>query len=295
MPAEKSSPVDEFELDSFQLGYPRYSALLSTHPAFFVFRRFGRVRMRLLLLKQNEVLALQEDLDKLDEKETNRLSLSCFRRDSNCERQQILERLTKSLEEYDKLVAQAHQAFSLPGTSERDVTSLKNWVHGNSCIARSETTYLNQRDDLASLTAAHDDTIFQTESILEDFLVWWDTWMRPRFCSRSRRNHKYTTDPHIFIFGPCLQRVSRGLIAWVTILTLLVPIAILNSLGQLVGRFITIIIAVGVVVFAMSLLTRARTLEVFMAGTAYAAVLVVFTSSNNGLSAGLNIPCPPSH
>lgn len=58
------------------------------------------------------------------------------------------------------------------------------------------------------------------------------------------------------------------LIAWVTILTLLVPIAILNSLSQLVGRFITIIIAVGVVVFAMSLLTRVRTLEVFMAGTA---------------------------
>ncbi|OCK95921.1 uncharacterized protein K441DRAFT_554126, partial [Cenococcum geophilum 1.58] len=276
-------------VDSFQLGYPRYSALLSTHPAFFVFRRFGRVRMRLLLLKQNEVLALQEALDKLDEEETNRLSLSCFQRDSNRERQQILERLTKSLEEYDKLLAQAYQAFNLPDTSERDVTSLKNWVHGNSCIARSEATYLNQKDDLASLTAVHDDTIFQTESILEDFLP------SQRFCSRSRRNHKYTTDPHIFIFGPCLQRVSRGLIAWVTILTLLVPIAILNSLSQLVGRFITIIIAAGVVVFAMSLLTRARTLEVFMAGTAYAAVLVVFTSSNNGLSAGLNFSCPPSH
>ena len=189
-------------MDGFRLGYPRYSALLSTHPAFFVFRRFVRVRMRLLLLKQNEVLALQEALDKLDKEETNRLSLSCFRRDSNCERQQILEKLTKSLEEYgmlhwnqellrdiivdeqlleseDKLLAQAHQAFNFPGTSERDVTSLKNWVHGNSCIARSETTYLNQRDDLASLTAVHDDTIFQPESILEDFLVWWDTWMRP--------------------------------------------------------------------------------------------------------------------
>jgi len=90
-------------VDSFQLGYPRYSALLSTHPAFFVFRRFGRVRMRLLLLKQNEVLTLQEALDKLDEEETNRLSLSCFRRDSNRERQQILERLTKSLDEYGML------------------------------------------------------------------------------------------------------------------------------------------------------------------------------------------------
>lgn len=59
--------------------------------------------MRLLLLKQNEVLVLQEALDKLDEEETNWLSLSCFRRDSNRERQQILERLTKSLEEYGML------------------------------------------------------------------------------------------------------------------------------------------------------------------------------------------------
>ena len=59
--------------------------------------------MRLLLLKQNEVLVLQEALDKFDEEETNWLSLSCFRRDSNLERQQILERLTKSLEEYGML------------------------------------------------------------------------------------------------------------------------------------------------------------------------------------------------
>ncbi|OCL10308.1 hypothetical protein AOQ84DRAFT_261024, partial [Glonium stellatum] len=258
-------------VDNFPLGYPRYSALLSIDPSFFIFRRFSRLRMRLLLLKQVELARLEETLDKVDKEETDRLSLSCLLQDSNPERKWIIETATKRLEEYDKLIDEAERAINRPTSSERDVRSVKNWTKGNPCLARSETAYLNEGDDLASIAGVRDETIFRMESILEDF-------MPQRLCSGSRRSRRYTADPHVFFFGPRLQQMSRGLIAWMTILTLLVPIAILNSLASLIGRFITIVIAAGVVVFSMSLLTKARTLEVFMAGTAYAAVLVVFTS-----------------
>lgn len=101
-------------VDSLRLGYPRYSALLSTHPAFFVFRRFTRTRMRLLLQKQNEILSLLEALDKMDREEAVRLSLSYFLRDSNLARHQIVGKLTKALEEYGTLHPN-HENFRYDG------------------------------------------------------------------------------------------------------------------------------------------------------------------------------------
>lgn len=90
-------------MDNFPLGYPRYSALLSIDPSFFIFRRFSRLRMRLLLLKQVELARLEETLDKVDKEETDRLSLSCLLQDSNPERKWIIETATKRLEEYGML------------------------------------------------------------------------------------------------------------------------------------------------------------------------------------------------
>ena len=56
--------------------------------------------------------------------------------------------------------------------------------------------------------------------------------------------------------------------AWLTTLVLLVPVVLLNSLSTMVGRLVTIIIAAGVFVFAISFITKAKTSEIFLAGAA---------------------------
>ena len=56
--------------------------------------------------------------------------------------------------------------------------------------------------------------------------------------------------------------------AWLTTLVLLVPVVLLNSLSTMVGRFVTIIIAAGLFIFAISFITKAKTSEIFLAGAA---------------------------
>lgn len=88
------------KIEDYRPGYPQFTALLSSHPAFQNFRRFTRTRMRLLLLKQDEITILEESLDKIDSKEERELFLGCARRDNNSERQQIIRQLTTALAEY---------------------------------------------------------------------------------------------------------------------------------------------------------------------------------------------------
>jgi hypothetical protein len=56
--------------------------------------------MRMLLLKQDAVVQLEEKLKKIDSKETTALFLGNCRRDKNAERKKVLEELDDALEAY---------------------------------------------------------------------------------------------------------------------------------------------------------------------------------------------------
>jgi hypothetical protein len=58
--------------------------------------------MRLLYLKQDEVSALEEKLNAIDNQEKSELFLGNIRRDRNSERKDILSDLEKTLIEYGK-------------------------------------------------------------------------------------------------------------------------------------------------------------------------------------------------
>ena len=61
------------------------------------------MRMRLLLLKQDEISMLEESLNTIDMVEDRELFLGCSRRDGNTARQETLQELKKSLAEYGPL------------------------------------------------------------------------------------------------------------------------------------------------------------------------------------------------
>lgn len=99
-------------VDRHRPGYPRYSALLSTHPSFHNFRRFTRLRMRLLLQKQDEVSRLEEKLDNIDAQETHHIFLGCMRRDINPERLRLFQELKVVLAEYGLPSISLNRAFT---------------------------------------------------------------------------------------------------------------------------------------------------------------------------------------
>jgi hypothetical protein len=50
----------------------------------------------------------------------------------------------------------------------RDVQSLRNWVDGNRCMARDETSYLSDEKDLFSLSPTLDSAATRFEDWIED-------------------------------------------------------------------------------------------------------------------------------
>jgi hypothetical protein len=87
-------------IEDFKPGYPRFSALLSAHPSFFVFRRFGRLRARVLLLKQDKLSLLEQQLDRIDENEKCPLFLGKSRCDNNGDRAAVFAEIEKTLADY---------------------------------------------------------------------------------------------------------------------------------------------------------------------------------------------------
>ena len=95
-------------VDKFRSGYPQFTALLALHPSFQNFRRFSRARLRLILLKQDEIVDLEFSLDRIDAAEQRDLLLGCARKDNNAERRDVLSKMQKSLSDYGKIFYQSH-------------------------------------------------------------------------------------------------------------------------------------------------------------------------------------------
>ncbi|KAF3765712.1 hypothetical protein M406DRAFT_257392, partial [Cryphonectria parasitica EP155] len=161
-------------VDKYRAGYPRYTALLSAHPSFYNFRRFTRVRMRLLLQKQDEITQLEDELDEIDEKEDRPLFLGALRADTNLERQRVLQSLRSALDEYDDMIEKSRRTLSLPPAADRDIDNLKTWTEATGCISRRETEYLEKQQDLANLIGSSDTAISYCHSLVENCVGWLD-------------------------------------------------------------------------------------------------------------------------
>jgi hypothetical protein len=51
------------------------------------------------------------------------------------------------------------------------VKSLRNWIEGNSCIAREETQYLDHERDLFNIVGKGDDAMACIQPLIEDFFI----------------------------------------------------------------------------------------------------------------------------
>lgn len=75
-------------------------AFIASHPSFHIFRRFASLRARILLSKQDRLVELEKQLERIDRDEVKPLFLSSIRRDKNDERKKILKDIDIALAEY---------------------------------------------------------------------------------------------------------------------------------------------------------------------------------------------------
>ena len=175
-----------------------------------------------------------------------------------------------------------------PAAKDRYVTSLNNWLDGNGSIARSERQYLQRQDDLFSLVGSEDTPVVQVEDALTDCLAWLHKHFRRvrgrLFFSLGLASHltnqlmryfckccgprRITHNEHVFVFGPLMTAFSRASMSLITTTILVTPIIVLEFLTKASIRLVVITLASAAFVFAITLIARARTVEVLAAGAA---------------------------
>ncbi|KAA6413164.1 MAG: hypothetical protein FRX48_02908 [Lasallia pustulata] len=270
----KTCEVQTVHVEDYHSGYPRFSALIAAHDPFHLCRRFSNLRARLLLLKQDRLSLLEKQLERIDLEETAVLFLGSSRCDSNMKRKSILSDIDTALADYDALVERNQRMLGFEVAKPRDVLSLQNWVNGNACLAREETAYLTRCKDLLCVASSNDSAVTRLEAWVEDNLICFYRGLRENLC------HDVSRDSNVYIFsGSLVTRATQALILSLITFLLSAPIIICNSLSSAASRIIVIIIFTIISLSALSELTKARTVEMFLAGATYATVLTVFITS----------------
>ncbi|KAI1370095.1 hypothetical protein F4677DRAFT_398262 [Hypoxylon crocopeplum] len=278
----RSSPpsrdIEMGRIEDYRRGYPRYTALLSKNPSWFISRRFDKLRARLLLLKQDRLAILEERLERIDREEEELLFLGANRDDTNTDRLSTLSDIETSLADYDQFLQRTSKALSAQPANMKDVKSLQNWVNDNCCLALEETAYLSHRDELISLVPVTDSAVTQIESWVEDKLI------RYMHCPQRSRFHDYSADEDIYIYrGPLIQRTARTLLIFLITLLLMSPVVICNLISTISARIVVIMLFTILYLLILSCLTKSRTMELILAGATYATVLIVFVSGTSTL------------
>ncbi|KAI1386849.1 uncharacterized protein F4822DRAFT_431717 [Hypoxylon trugodes] len=246
-------------------GYPQFSALIGAHPAFSIARQFCTVRARLLLMKQNRVSDLESKLERIDTQEQRPLFLGTFQADGNTERRQTLEALDRALAEYDALLERNARVLQLPTASERNISSLRNWVTGTGNIYRSETKFLYE-PDLCAVGYRENYGMVWLESLVEIIII----RLLRCFQKESRRGR-------IFVFSRSMLRaLTSSLITAFVLVLLLIPIVVIPSVESTGYQMFCILIASMLFIITLSGPMNAKPAEIFGAGATYAALLVVF-------------------
>ncbi|KAL7658246.1 hypothetical protein M752DRAFT_278779 [Aspergillus phoenicis ATCC 13157] len=268
---ESEGVMESEKIEDIPAGYPRFSTFMSSHPSFQLYRRFSSLRTRDILMKQDRLAVLEEKLHNLDRNEENPSFLASCRRDRNINRQEVLSDIDRALCEYDDAITRNSHILKLEHARTRPVSALQNWITGNPCIARSETEFLQHEDDLMTLFSLEDGTTTYLEGWVEDNLI--------RLFSRSYKNRCETLsrDPMVYIpRDNVVVHIARGLLGLLAIMFIIGPVIMCNYLESMLSRLIVITASTTCFIGFLLIGTRAKTVEVLVAGAAYATVLTVF-------------------
>ncbi|KAK0727691.1 hypothetical protein B0T26DRAFT_672329 [Lasiosphaeria miniovina] len=252
-PKQQQPPSDRcfMQVEDYPRGYPQYSALIAAHDPFHICRRFSNLRIRLLLLKQDEVLVLEKRLSEIDER--------------------VLSDIDSALKDYDAFVERNSKTLRYDVARPGDVDSLRNWVDNMGFPASDETEYLECRGNGELVTLATqrgEDPTTRLETWIEKRVIWLCRWFRTRLLSQASR------DENVFIFpGGLIPRTARTMVACFFIAILLAPAVICSvALTGLEARTVVVVLATILLVVVLSATTKARAVEIFLAATALVPV-----------------------
>ncbi|KAG9190174.1 hypothetical protein G6011_08262 [Alternaria panax] len=254
---------DSNRIEDYRSGYPRLSALIAADSCFHICRRFSNVRARLLLLKQDKISLLEQQLENTDSAEPAPLFLSCSRLDQNSERLALLEEIDTRLADYDAFVKRGKDILAFSKAPTRSIQSLRNFLKNTACLSRNEREYLARERDLMTLGPEKESGVEALEDWIEDRII----SVNEHFKKGPERS--ISRDSNVFIFSTSHSSfITRFLISSIVVAVLLAPVLLCNLLHGEKGRMFVVVFATVLVIAMLSMLGKANTVQLFIAGTA---------------------------
>lgn len=158
-------------LESCPIGYPRLAAFLSSESDFSQYRGFHYLRSRVILRLQDELAALEQELDgldKADEQDDRSKNLTRQRwgdkpknarppADGFRPRGAILDDVRQKLLEFDEMIFRARDIQALQRPSGRDYRTVRSFFWNESPIHNEEEAcFIRKREDIISLRSGRE-------------------------------------------------------------------------------------------------------------------------------------------
>ncbi|KAL8664456.1 MAG: hypothetical protein Q9202_003006 [Teloschistes flavicans] len=161
-------------VESRRPGYPRLSAFIASDKNFALFRRFGELHARILLYKQDELIELEHKLNDLDAAEQTAFHLNSRRDDQNLARKALITEIEARLHVYDEAVQVYYRQLERPAPRKRNIQSVARWLEGNKPLTVSESSFMNDWNDLVAPADQLDHGSFDTAiASIGDLLYRW--------------------------------------------------------------------------------------------------------------------------
>ncbi|KAK8255730.1 hypothetical protein IWZ00DRAFT_565286 [Phyllosticta capitalensis] len=237
-----------------------------------IFRRFRYVRMRVILRQQFEIERLEKKLQRLDEDEDDLVALVSQEKDNNEERNETLNQLKENLAEYDSLLQRNQWAMRAPEPTPDHVETVRTELTHR--LVKSERGFIDE--DVLDIGGSTDPKSGKLYNFSENIALWSLTlWLR-----LGKRLGLIKIRGPVIVQGIVFRRIARTLAAGLSVLMLLLPMIILNFVETGGVRLAVVSVFSMVFISALTVLSAAGTMEIFLAGAAYAAVLVVYVSQS---------------
>ncbi|KAK8850954.1 hypothetical protein PGQ11_013433 [Apiospora arundinis] len=262
------------------VGYRGYSKFLASDDDLLIFRRFSVLNTRTLLLLQDQICELEQELLEVDRiygsKNSEDYNNGTFRDDLE-DRTELLGKITSTISQYNALLLQQSALRNHPNAPQRDIKNINRWHynHGWKAIDKEETQYLQQTDDLVSITQK-DKTPLRQFIDKSRRLRTLRIWQLPGN-NNTNAGPQHDRDQDVSYYSDKrIDTFTSLTIVFIGIAMLLTPIWILQSLQAPTTKLVVITIFILAFLITLSYAMVTKPFEALGATAAYAAVLMVF-------------------
>jgi hypothetical protein len=171
-------------------GFPRLAAFQSSEANFSLYRSFSYLHSRLLLDLQDEITALEKELDEVDWDDFDDAPDRLRSRDADVaaaaregsdvrNRRVILREIREKLMEYDEVLIKARTLESFQKPSDRNYRSVRRYHHNTKPLMDAEMDSIRSKEDTISLRSGREWATF--DGGVETVIGQADHWLKKVF------------------------------------------------------------------------------------------------------------------